>query len=71
MEIKMDIDLPDYILNDLFAQHEDERDSVRAGIPSVMLMKYWASRSYRRQQEIGYKSQRKRKYGKKYKPLKF
>ena len=36
MEIKMDIDLPNYILNDLFAQHEDERDRVRAGIPCVI-----------------------------------
>lgn len=67
----MDIDLPQYILNDLFTQHEDERDRVRDGIPSVMLMKYWTSRSYRRHQEIGYKAKRKRKYGKRYKLLKF
>ena len=67
----MDIDLPQHILDDLFTQHEDERDRVRDGIPSVMLMKYWTSRSYGRYQEIGYKTRRKRKYGKRYKLLKF
>ena len=44
----MDIDLPQYILDDLFTKHEDERDRVRDGIPSVMLMKYWTSRRYDR-----------------------
>lgn len=67
----MDIDLPQYILDDLFTQHEDERDRIRDGIPSVMLIKYWTSRSSGRHREIGYKTMRKRKYGKKYKLLKF
>ena len=32
----MDIHLPQYLLDDLFHQHEDERDRMRAGIPSSM-----------------------------------
>jgi len=67
----MDIDLPQYILDDLFTQHEDERDRVRDGIPSVMQYKHWNTMSFRRRLEIGYKAKRKRKYGKRYKPLNF
>ena len=67
----MDMYLPQNILDDLFTQHEDERDRLRAGIPSVMQHRHWESTSYRRRVEIGYKSQRKRKYGKRYKPLNF
>lgn len=71
MENTMDIDLPDYILNDLFNQHDDERDRVRAGIPSVMAIKYWSTMSYSRRKELSWKSMNKRKYGKKFKLLKF
>ena len=67
----MDIDLPQHMLNDLFTQHEDERDRIRAGIPSVMQLKHWESTSYHRRIEIDYKSMNKRKYGKRYKPLNF
>ena len=67
----MDMYLPQNIVNDLFTQHEDERDRLRAGIPSAMQRRHWESTSYRRRLEIDYKSQRKRKYGKTYKPLNF
>ena len=67
----MDMYLPQNILNDLFTKHEDERDRLRAGIPSVMQHRHWESTSYRRRVEIGYKSRNKRKYGNKFKLLKF
>tara|TARA_R110002167_G_scaffold359657_1_gene576526 strand:- start:187 stop:390 length:204 start_codon:yes stop_codon:yes gene_type:complete len=67
----MSIDLPQHIIDNLFHQHEDERERIREGIKSVMLMKYWTTTSYRRRKEIGWKSVAKRKHGKKFSVLKF
>ena len=67
----MYIDLPQHILDDLFHQHEDERDRIRSGIPSAMALKYWSSLSYSRRKELSWKGMNKRKYGNKFKLLKF
>ena len=67
----MDIDLPQHVLDGLFSQHEDERDRIRSGIPSIMALRHWSTLSYRRRKELSWKSMNKRKYGKKFKLLKF
>ena len=53
---------------DLFHQHEDERDRIRAGIPSSILP---AQVSGMNKTEFKYTSMNKRQYGKKFKLLKF
>lgn len=67
----MDIDLPQHVLDGLFSQHEDERDRIRSGIPSIMALKHWSTLSYSRRKELSWKSMNKRKYGNKFKLLKF
>ena len=64
----MNIHLPQYLVDDLFHQHEDERDRMRAGIPSSILP---AQVSGMNKTEFKYTSMNKRQYGKKFKLLKF
>ncbi len=66
----MDIHLPQYLVDDLFNQHEDERDRIRAGIPSSIPQ---AQNHLPLAIKIkrNYKGMHKRKYGKKFKLLKF
>tara|TARA_R100000458_G_C8246279_1_gene224178 strand:+ start:1135 stop:1335 length:201 start_codon:yes stop_codon:yes gene_type:complete len=66
----MNIHLPQYLVDDLFQQHEEERDRMRAGIPSSIAQ----GQSYLPlaiKIKRNYKGMRKRQYGKRFKLLKF
>ena len=66
----MNIHLPQYLVDDLFNQHEEERDRMRAGIPSSMTQAHsYLPISIKIVRH--YKGMRKRQYGKKFKLLKF
>ena len=57
----MDIHLPQNLVDDLFHQHEEERDRIRAGIPSSMPQS----------QKLYRQTTKRRQYGKRFKLLKF
>ena len=66
----MNIHLPQYLVDDLFHQHEDERDRIRAGIPSSIPQgQNYLPIGIKRYRY--YKGMRKRQYGKRFKLLKF
>ena len=64
----MTLHLPQFIQDEVFNQYDDERDRIRAGIPSSMLR---AQVSGLNKTEFKYTSMNKRRFFKRYVSLKF